>query len=106
MARQAQAPGLALELGLGGPGPGHDEAHVAQAADERRQRVEGEMKALLVDEAAHEQDEALVGARRTGRAGRARSTSAGSQLARIDAVGDRGQLARAHAEHACARGRA
>ena len=43
-----------LELRLRGAGAGDDEAHVAEPLDERGERVEREVKALLVDEPADE----------------------------------------------------
>ena len=60
MLHEPQAPGLGLQLLLGGAGAGDDETHVAEAADRLGERVERQMEALLVDEPAHEQDQALV----------------------------------------------
>ena len=77
-ARQPEPPRLALELGLGGAGAGDDEAHVAEPADHRRERVEREVEALLVDEPADEQHEPLVG-RGEARAQAGRSATTGSR---------------------------
>ena len=56
-----EPPRLAAQLGLGGAGAGDHEADVAELADHRRERVERQMKALLVDEPADQQHEPLVG---------------------------------------------
>jgi hypothetical protein len=75
---------LLLELGLVHAGAGDEKAHPAGAADDVRQRVERELKALLVDEPADEQHEPLV---RRGEA-RAQLVEVGDrpQVARVDAV--------------------
>ena len=86
MALEPQAPRLRLELGLVGARAGDEEAHAVQARDDPRQRVERDLEALLVDEAADEQHELL------GRVGEARPQRREvvdrREVERVDAVGD------------------
>jgi hypothetical protein len=96
---RAQAPRLALELGLRGAGAGDDEADVARALDHRRERVEREVKALLVDQPADQQHEPLVG-RGVLRAQPRQVGDHGLEVARVDSVLDHGDPLRRDAEHA------
>ena len=89
MPGQPEPPRLALELLLGGARPRHHEAQFEPASDQRRERVEGDMKALLVDEPADEQDEQIVGLG-IPRAQPGQVVDGRLQVARVDAVGDRG----------------
>ncbi len=56
MAGQPQTLGLEHELPLGGTGAGDDEPDIAQAPNHPRERVQGDVKTLLVHEPAHHQD--------------------------------------------------
>ena len=75
-----------LELGLVGAAAGHQEADVADALDHAGEGVEGQLKALLVDEPPDQQHEPLVGFGKLARSA-ARSPD-GRSSARVDAVGD------------------
>jgi hypothetical protein len=57
---------------------GDEEAHAVRARDDPRQRVERDLKALLVDEAPDEQDELLVGSAKRARSAARSSTGARS----------------------------
>ena len=63
---QAQVVRLLAQLGLVGAGSGDQEARARRLLDHPRHRLEGELEALLVDEAADQQDEPLVGGRELG----------------------------------------
>ncbi len=78
--------GLGTELRLVGARSGDDEAHVAQPADQAGKRVERELKALLVDQPAHQQDQPLVGRREAG--AQCVEIVDGLEVVRIDPVGD------------------
>ena len=80
--------GLALEVGLGGPGAGHDEAHVPEPLDHARERLERQLETLLVNQPPDQQHEPLIGlceARAEGV-----QVVHGHQLGGVDAVGDHG----------------
>ena len=83
---ETQARGLLAQLAVGGAGPRDEEAHVAAPLDHAGERIEGDLEALLVDEPADEQHEALVrlGERRSER----REIGDGIEVGRIDAVRD------------------
>src|SRR6476661_7797336 len=66
VAVQAHPLGLRLELLLVRARAGDEEAHVADALDHARQGVEGDLEALLVDQAPDQQHELL---RRAGESG-------------------------------------
>ena len=59
MAVEPQAPRLLAQPRLVGARPGDEEAHAGEPLDDLRQRVEGNLKALLVDQSPNEQDELL-----------------------------------------------
>ena len=79
MVGQPEPAGLALELGLGGARAGDDEAHAADPPHHRGERVEREVKALLVHEPPDQQHEQLVGRRVLCAPERGRSAATGSR---------------------------
>ena len=83
---EAQVVRLIAQLGLGRPGAGHDEAHVADALDQPGQRLERELEALLVDEPAHQQHEQLVAVREAG--AQRVEVADRHELGRVDPIGD------------------
>ena len=98
MAGETELPGLSLELALGRARAGDDEANAAAPANDRGERVEREVEALLVHEAADQQHEQLVGVRVASLATPA-DPSDRLEVARVDPVRDRGDLRRPDAEH-------
>ena len=71
MLHQAQLLGLPVQLGLVGAGAGDQEAGARRLLDHPRHRLERQLEALLVDEAADQQDELLVGGGELATAGAA-----------------------------------
>ena len=85
---QAELVRLAAQLLLRRARAGDDEAHVPEPLDQSGQGLERELEALLVDQAAHQQHQLLLGLREA----RAQGVEVVDrhQLGRVDAVRDHG----------------
>jgi hypothetical protein len=96
---QAELPRLGAQLRLRHPRARHDEADGAHPVDEHAQRVERQVKALLVHQPSDQQDELLV--RRGEPCPQAGEVGDRLQVVRIDPVRDHGDARRRDPERVC-----
>ena len=83
------------------PEPGDQEARPGRLGDHARHGLERELEALLVDEAADQEDELLVGLCELAAHARELRLLAEAQVARVDAVGDHRDALLVDAEDVC-----